>query len=69
MVVARQAALEVTDQYRELLDREPHPTRDQIKDALSGVLCRCTGYLQIFESVEDAMVRASRPPAREARDE
>ena len=54
---------------KELLDREPHPTREQIKDALSGVLCRCTGYLQIFESVEDAMVRASRPPAREARDE
>jgi aerobic-type carbon monoxide dehydrogenase small subunit (CoxS/CutS family) len=45
-----------------LLDREPHPTRDQIRDALSGVLCRCTGYLQIFESVEEAVVRSSRPP-------
>jgi carbon-monoxide dehydrogenase small subunit len=46
---------------RELLDREPHPTRDQIRDALSGVLCRCTGYLQIFESVEEAVLRSSRP--------
>jgi len=54
---------------KELLDREPHPTRDQIRDALSGVLCRCTGYLQIFESVEDAMVRGSRPKAHEASDE
>ncbi len=42
---------------RALLDREPHPTRDQIKDALSGNLCRCTGYLQILEAVEAAAVR------------
>jgi len=42
---------------RELLDRIPDPSRDQIREALSGVLCRCTGYLQIFESVEAAMVR------------
>ena len=49
---------------KELLDREPHPTRDQIRDALSGILCRCTGYLQIFESVEDAMVKASHPGNR-----
>jgi carbon-monoxide dehydrogenase small subunit len=42
---------------KELLDREPDPSRDQIREALSGVLCRCTGYLQIFESIEDAMVR------------
>ena len=38
-----------------LLDREPNPTRDQIKEALSGNLCRCTGYLQIFEAVESAI--------------
>jgi carbon-monoxide dehydrogenase small subunit len=38
-----------------LLDRHPNPTRDQIKEALSGVLCRCTGYQQIFEAVEAAM--------------
>lgn len=38
-----------------LLDREPNATRDQIKEALSGNLCRCTGYLQIFEAVESAI--------------
>jgi aerobic carbon-monoxide dehydrogenase small subunit len=37
-----------------LLDREPSPTRDQIKEALAGNLCRCTGYLQIVEAVESA---------------
>ena len=41
-----------------LLDRVPNPTREQIREALSGVLCRCTGYLQIFDAVEDAVVRA-----------
>jgi carbon-monoxide dehydrogenase small subunit len=37
-----------------LLDRDPHPSRDRIREALSGNLCRCTGYLQIFEAVERA---------------
>jgi carbon-monoxide dehydrogenase small subunit len=40
-----------------LLDRDPHPTRDAIKAAVSGVLCRCTGYLKIFEAVELAASR------------
>ena len=39
-----------------LLDQNPHPSREQIREALSGNLCRCTGYLQIFEAVEAAMV-------------
>lgn len=39
---------------RALLERNPHPTRDAIRDALSGTLCRCTGYLKIFEAVERA---------------
>jgi aerobic-type carbon monoxide dehydrogenase small subunit (CoxS/CutS family) len=43
-----------------LLDLNPHPTRDAIKDALSGVLCRCTGYLKIFEAVELAASRGVR---------
>jgi carbon-monoxide dehydrogenase small subunit len=38
-----------------LLDRVPHPSHDQIREALSGNLCRCTGYLQIFDSVEAAI--------------
>ncbi len=37
-----------------LLERSPHPTRAEIAEALSGNLCRCTGYLQIFEAVEAA---------------
>jgi carbon-monoxide dehydrogenase small subunit len=37
-----------------LLDRTPDPTRDQIAEALSGQICRCTGYLQIFDAVEAA---------------
>jgi carbon-monoxide dehydrogenase small subunit len=41
---------------RALLDANPAPTRDEIKDALSGNLCRCTGYLKIFEAVERAAV-------------
>jgi carbon-monoxide dehydrogenase small subunit len=40
-----------------LLDQNPHPTRDQIREALSGNLCRCTGYLQIFEAVEAAILK------------
>ena len=47
-----------------LLDEHPRPTRDQIKEALSGNLCRCTGYLQIFEAVEAAMTAASTEAAR-----
>ncbi len=42
---------------RALLDANPAPTRDEIKDALSGNLCRCTGYLKIFEAVESAATR------------
>jgi len=44
-----------------LLDEQAHPTRDQIREALSGVLCRCTGYQQIFEAVEAAVDRAAAP--------
>jgi carbon-monoxide dehydrogenase small subunit len=41
-----------------LLDEHPHASREQIKDALSGNLCRCTGYQQIFEAVEAAIATA-----------
>jgi carbon-monoxide dehydrogenase small subunit len=40
-----------------LLDENPNPTRDEIAEALSGNLCRCTGYNQIFEAVELAAAR------------
>src|SRR4051812_38951790 len=44
-----------------LLDETPDPTRDQIREALAGCLCRCTGYQQIFEAVEKAIVRGQTP--------
>ena len=37
-----------------LLDHEPSPSRERIKEAMSGNLCRCTGYQQIVDSVEKA---------------
>jgi aerobic-type carbon monoxide dehydrogenase small subunit (CoxS/CutS family) len=40
-----------------LLEQNPHPNRDQIREALSGNLCRCTGYLQVFEAVEAAVLK------------
>jgi carbon-monoxide dehydrogenase small subunit len=49
---------------RALLDRNPEPSRAEIREALSGVLCRCTGYLQILEAVEVAAkaMRQKRDP-------
>ena len=37
-----------------LLRRNPQPSREEIKEALAGNLCRCTGYVKIIESVESA---------------
>jgi carbon-monoxide dehydrogenase small subunit len=34
------------------LDENPYSSREEIKDAISGNLCRCTGYLQIVEAIE-----------------
>jgi len=39
-----------------LLDRNPHPTSDEIKHEMSGNICRCTGYKRIVEAVEKAAV-------------
>jgi carbon-monoxide dehydrogenase small subunit len=41
-----------------LLDRNLNPTLDEIREALSSNLCRCTGYMQIYEAVKLAIERA-----------
>ncbi len=63
----------------DLLEHTPSPTDDEIREALSGNLCRCTGYQKIFDAVQaaaravttvqtaagtDARGRASRPSSR-----
>jgi len=40
-----------------LITENPKPTRDEIKEALAGNLCRCTGYIKIYEAVELAAAR------------
>ena len=40
-----------------MLAENPRPSRDEIKQALSGNLCRCTGYIKIYEAVELAAAR------------
>jgi aerobic carbon-monoxide dehydrogenase small subunit len=42
-----------------LLDENPHPSEADVKHALAGNLCRCTGYIPIFESVQAAAGKAS----------
>jgi len=42
-----------------LLNKKPKPTLEEIKEGLSGNLCRCTGYMQIFEAVARAAQRGS----------
>jgi aerobic-type carbon monoxide dehydrogenase small subunit (CoxS/CutS family) len=37
-----------------LLDSNPHPSEEEIREAISGNLCRCTGYQQIVEAIADA---------------
>jgi aerobic-type carbon monoxide dehydrogenase small subunit (CoxS/CutS family) len=47
-----------------LLTERPSPTRDQVKEALAGNLCRCTGYTKILDAVELAALRMGRQEAR-----
>lgn len=46
---------------QELLEKVEAPTRAQVRDALSGTLCRCTGYEQVFNAVELAVKRRRDP--------
>ncbi|HKP88033.1 MAG TPA: (2Fe-2S)-binding protein [Blastocatellia bacterium] len=39
---------------RALLDSNPRPDRDEIKEAIAGNLCRCTGYVKIIDAIEQA---------------
>src|SRR3984893_2402678 len=50
-----------------LLDHNPHPNRDAIREARSGTLCRCTGYLQIFEAVEAAVLKIAEQSNQETK--
>ena len=49
-----------------LLERNPRPSESQIREGLSGNLCRCTGYTKIFESVV-AACRSTQPHAEPSR--
>jgi carbon-monoxide dehydrogenase small subunit len=47
-----------------LLDRNPHPTEDQIKEGIANNICRCTGYVQIVEAIQAAARTMKRPVKR-----
>jgi aerobic-type carbon monoxide dehydrogenase small subunit (CoxS/CutS family) len=51
-----------------LLDRDPAPARGTIVEALSGNLCRCTGYVKIFEAIERAAAQMRGEPVPELDD-
>jgi len=51
-----------------LLDGNPQPSRAEIETALGGNLCRCTGYLKIYEAVELAAARMRGEPAEPTRE-
>jgi carbon-monoxide dehydrogenase small subunit len=44
-----------------LLDEHPQPTDEQLREALSGNLCRCTGYVRIFDAVRNAAKEMTPP--------
>jgi carbon-monoxide dehydrogenase small subunit len=46
---------------RALLDRDPHPTDQEVREAISGQICRCTGYATIVRSVQWAAAHQDEP--------
>lgn len=48
---------------RALLDQNSQPSRDQIKEAIAGNLCRCTGYVKIIDSISQAAKTTGEPGA------
>lgn len=50
---------------RALLDREPDPSEETIREAISGQICRCTGYTTIVRSIQWAADHAAEPPVDE----
>jgi carbon-monoxide dehydrogenase small subunit len=53
---------------KELLEKKPTPAREEIKEALAGNICRCTGYIKIYEAVELAAARMRGEKAEPARE-
>ena len=51
-----------------LLERNPQPTEADIRNGLAGNLCRCTGYMKIFDSVVKACLGTHAPPRAERDD-
>ena len=47
---------------RSLLNTNSHPTRDEIKEAIAGNLCRCTGYIKIIDAIEQAALTSQATP-------
>jgi carbon-monoxide dehydrogenase small subunit len=48
---------------KSLLNANPHPSEDEIREAMVGHLCRCTGYVQIVEAIQDAAIQMTREGA------